>query len=120
MTDYTSAEHDEQSINLQTYNNVLKQSKCMAKKNYYEQIFNKVKNDIKGTWKTKNGILNKTKRKKTFPKMFKENGTIYTNKTDIANKFDIIHKFSPKNICGIDRISTKLIKQSKHIFICHI
>ncbi len=47
-----------------------------------------MKNDIKGTWKTINGILNKTKRKKTFPKIFKENGMIYTNKTDIRNKFN--------------------------------
>ncbi len=28
----------------------------------------------------------------------------------------IIDKLSPKNSCGFDDISTKLIKQSKHIF----
>ncbi len=28
----------------------------------------------------------------------------------------IINKLSPKNSCGFDGISTKLIKQSKHIY----
>ncbi len=61
MTDPTSEEFEIQKINLKTYNNILKQSIHHAKKSYYEQIFNKVKNDIKGTWKTNNGILNKMK-----------------------------------------------------------
>ena len=162
MTDPTSEEFEIQKLNLKTYNNILKQSIRIAKKSYYEQIFNKVKNDIKGTWKTINSILNKTKRKKMFPKIFKDNGIVYTHKKDIANKFNtyfteigsklssqieppinksykiylnkvcnnffkfqnvdeetianIIDKFSPKNSSGFDGISTKLIKQSKHIF----
>ncbi len=74
--------------NLKTYNNILKQSIRLSQKSYYEQIFNKVKNVIKGTWKTINGILNKTKRKKMFPKMFKDNGISYTHKKDIANIFN--------------------------------
>ncbi len=45
----TSEEHEAQSINLKTYNNILKQSICMAKALCYEQIFNKVKHDITGT-----------------------------------------------------------------------
>ncbi len=61
MTDPTSEEFEIQKINLKTYNNILKQSICLAKKYYYEQIFNKVKSEIKGTWKSISGSLNKTK-----------------------------------------------------------
>jgi len=61
MTDPTSAEHDRQKNNLKTFNAILKRSVRLSKRNYYETIFNKLKNDIKGTWKTINGILNKTK-----------------------------------------------------------
>jgi hypothetical protein len=88
MTDPTSEEYEIQKTNLKTYNNILKQSIRLAKKTYYEQIFSKVKNYIKATWKTINGILNKTKRKKTFPKIFKHDGIVFTDKTDIANKFN--------------------------------
>ncbi len=73
MTNPISEEFEIQNINLKTYNNILKQSIRLAKKSYYEQIFNKVKNDIKGTLKTIKAILNKTKRKKMFPKIFKDN-----------------------------------------------
>ncbi len=97
-----------------------------------------------------------------FPKVFKNNGIVYTQKKDIANKFNtffteigpklssqiqppinksyksflnkvcnnrfkfknvneetianIIDKLNPKNSFGFDGISTKLVKQSKHIF----
>ena len=88
MTGPTSEEFEIQKINLKTYNNILKQSIHLAKTSYYEHIFNKVKNDIKGTWKTINGILNKTKRKKMFPKIFKDNGIVYTDKKNIVNIFN--------------------------------
>ncbi len=90
MTNPISEEFKIQNIYLKTYNNILKQSIRLAKKSYYEQIFNKVKIDIKGTWKTINGILNKTKQNKMFPKVFKNNGVVYTQKKDIANKFNTL------------------------------
>ncbi len=57
MTESTSEEHEAQSINLKTYNNILKQFILMAKTTYYDQIFNNMKTDVT----TINGILNKTK-----------------------------------------------------------
>ncbi len=48
----------------------------------------KVKDDIKGTWKTINEILIKTKRKHKFPNMFMENDIPITDTLDIANKFN--------------------------------
>ena len=88
MTDPTLPEFDIQKLNLKTYNNILKRAIRLAKRSYYEALFNKFKNDIRGTWKTINGILNKTKRKRNFPLFFKDgNNIMYNNKT-IANKFN--------------------------------
>jgi len=88
MTNPTSAEHDARKINLKTFNTILKKVIRETKKSYYETIFNKYKGDIKGTWKTINDILNRTKRKKTFPLFFKDGNTIITSKLVIANKFN--------------------------------
>ncbi len=60
MTDPTSEEDEAQSINFKTYKNILNQSIYMSNKTYYDQIFNKVQYNIKGTWKTINCISNKT------------------------------------------------------------
>ncbi len=81
-------EFDIQKINLKTYNNILKKAIQLAKRSYYESIFNKFKNDIRGTWKTINGILNKTKRKRNFPLFFKDRNNIMYNNTAIANKLN--------------------------------
>ena len=159
MSDPNSVVHETLKINLKTYNNILKQSIRLSKRKYYESLFYKFRSDIKGTWKTINGILNTTKRKSRFPLYFKENGNIITNKKEIANKFNnifinagknvadgiqlpqnknhksylknkyvnnfkfdlidediivsIIDKLTPKNTCGFDGISTKVVKECK-------
>ncbi len=60
----------------------------MAKLNYYSTIFTKFKDDITGTWKAINEILNKTKRKKHFPQYFKDGDNLLTNKQLISDKFN--------------------------------
>ena len=75
-------------VNLNTYNNILRKCIRIAQRNYYDKLFTKFKDDIKNTWKTINDILNKTKKKKTFPQYFKDNGNIITDKLEIANKFN--------------------------------
>ncbi len=57
--------------NLDTYNNILKRSIRLAKRNYYQTIFSKFKDGIRGTWKIFNEILSRTKRKKSFPLFLK-------------------------------------------------
>ncbi len=47
----------------------------------------KFKDDIKGTRKTINDILNKTKRKRSFPQIFRDGVNIITNRLAMANKF---------------------------------
>ncbi len=101
MTDPISPDYTIMQINLKTYNNILKTSIQALNKSYYETLFNKFKNDIRGTWKTINSILNKTNRKTNIPQLFKDNEKIITYKIVIANKFntfftkigpDIAHK----------------------------
>ncbi len=70
------------------YNTIFKKSIRLPKKRYYEIIFLKFKDDIRGTWKTINGILNKTKRKKSFPLFFKDGENITTDPSVITNKFN--------------------------------
>ncbi len=111
MTDPTLPEFDIQKFNLKTYNNILKKDIRLAKRSYYEALFNKFKNDIRGTWKTINGILNKTKRKRNFPLFFKDgNNIMYNNKT-IANKFNTFFaNFGPDLCKKIKRPSLKLFR----------
>ncbi len=61
-----------QAENLNTFNNILKKVICEANKFFYENLFAKFKNNIRGTWKTINDILCKTKKKKSFPSYFRD------------------------------------------------
>ncbi len=49
MIDPISPDYTIMQINLKTYNNILKTSIHALKKSYYETLFNKFKNDIRGT-----------------------------------------------------------------------
>ena len=76
------------NTNLKTYNSILKKLIRTTRKSYYDTKFNKYKGDMKGTWKTINEILNRTKRKNKFPHFFKDGNEIVTGKLDIANHFN--------------------------------
>ncbi len=88
ITDPTSIGYATLKTNLNTYNKILKNSIRLAKRSYYHTIFAKFKNDIRATWKTINEILNRIKRKKSFPNFFRDGDNIVTNKLDITNKFN--------------------------------
>ncbi len=87
-TNPNSIEYQNIDTNLKTFNAILKKTIRLAKKSYYEALFNKYKSDIKGTWKTINEILNKTKRKSKFPSYFRDGNEIVTGKIAIANHFN--------------------------------
>ncbi len=88
MTDSNSIEYAIQQTNLNIYNYILKKSIPIVKKSYYETLFSKFKDDIKGTWKTINDILNKAKRKKNILQLFKDGNNVITNQLVIADKFN--------------------------------
>ena len=56
---------------------------------YYESRFNRIGNDIRRTWKTINEILTKNQTKNKFPTVFNDNGSMITDKVNIANKFNV-------------------------------
>ncbi len=77
-----------EKINLKTYNTILKKSIRLDKKSQYEVLFIKFKDDIQGIWKTINAILNKSKKKKSFPNFFKDGDAFLTDETETINKFN--------------------------------
>ena len=83
-----TAQHDTLKTNLGTFNAILNKSIRLTKKSYYDNLFKKYKNDIKGTWKTINEILSRTKRKSKFPKFFRDGNDIVTSKLAIVNHFN--------------------------------
>ena len=54
-----SQEYNTLKINLKTYNQILKKNIRMAKKDYYDEQFNKHKNDIRKTWYTLKDVINR-------------------------------------------------------------
>ncbi len=66
----------------------MKKSIRLAQITYYEKLFKKYQNDIKNTWKVINSILDRSKKKKNFPQLFKDDEKIITDKLDIANRFN--------------------------------
>ena len=90
MTNPDTLEYDQQKNNLKHLNINIKKSIRHTKKCYYENLFHKLKSDIKGTWKKIKEILNKSKNKNTFPTFFRdESNNIITDKYEIANKFNL-------------------------------
>ena len=90
LTNPNSPNYETISINLQTYNGILKTNIHAAKQIYFESCFNRFKNDIRNSWKTMNDFLSKTKTQNKFPTFFKENYEKITDKKDIANKLNIV------------------------------
>ena len=93
LTNPNSPNYETISINLKTYNGILKTNIRAAKQIYFEPCFNRFKNDIRNTWKTINDIndfLAQTKTQNKFPTLFKENYEKITDQKDIANKFNIL------------------------------
>ncbi len=94
--------------NLDAYNNILKKSIRLAKRNYYQTTFSKCKDDIRDTWKIINEILSRTKRKKSFPLFFKDGDNIVTNKELIANKFNSFFTKHRNNPLQANKITPKI------------
>ena len=83
-----SEEYEVRSNNLKTFNKILKNSIRVAKKDFFKSRFERYKNDIKKTWITINGILNRHKKRNKFPEYFKINGETVSDKTVIANSLN--------------------------------
>ena len=59
----------------------------------YESRFNRIENDIRRTWKTINEILTKNQTKNKFPTVFNDNGSMITDKVNIANQCNVFFTY---------------------------
>jgi len=92
-------------INLNTYKNIIRRSIYEAKKTYYYDTFHRYSNDIKKTWQTINGILNKKNNKHSYPTEFNlGDGNISSDNKTIENAFNqfYINIGDPQNDQSMD------------------
>ena len=74
--------------NFKTYKNIIRRSIMIAKRDYYNKLFNKYSKNLKMTWKAINDTLNRHKTKNKFPETFKlSNGQIISDPKEIATAF---------------------------------
>ena len=67
----TPRDYLEVQRNFKTYKNIIRRSIMIAKRDYYNKIFNKYSKNLKMTWKEINDTLNRHKTKSKFPETFK-------------------------------------------------
>ena len=87
---------DAAEMKYKAYKNKLTSILRNCEKNYYINLLEQEKNNVKGTWKILNTIIRKGKRSSNYPDSFKHNGATVKNKKDIANGFnDFFVKVGP-------------------------
>ena len=70
-----------------SYRNKLTHSLRVAKRLYYEKQIEKLKSNVKATWKVLNEILNTNKGKRGLPSIFSADSREISNPEEIANFF---------------------------------
>lgn len=73
---------------LSVYKNILNKSIRIAKKIYYEDLFEHSKSNIKKTWQNINFILNRRKIDSNLPDCFEIDGTLISDPKQIADAFN--------------------------------
>lgn len=71
-----------------SYRNQLTALIKIAKKNYWQNVFEESKHDMKVTWKNINNILKKTSNKSDIPTIIKDAEKTYTAQKEISNAFN--------------------------------
>ena len=80
---YTTMKH-----NLHVYNGILRKSIRKTKLSYYNDLFDKFKDDIKKTWDTIKSVMSRTKNKRHIPNCLVVDGNEIKDKITIAEKFN--------------------------------
>ena len=70
------------------YNSLFRKILRAQKKKYYEDIFNKCRNDSKETWKLLRSVIGKTSNKSAFPDVIQHNNVTIENSEEITNIFN--------------------------------
>ena len=103
MTPLDSPLRETLHINLNTYNNILKKNIRLAKSQYYHNVFERFKKDVKNTWKTIKELISRTENKKLLPDFFRIEGQNISNDKVIANKFnEYFNEIGPSLARNID------------------
>ena len=89
--------HATLTINLRTYNTILRRVIRAAKSAYYECAFNRHRFNIKNTWGVINEIITKSAKIKSFPDIFKDGQHELNDDREIANRFNA-NKCRPRSI----------------------
>ena len=89
LTPRDSPNYLEVQRNFKTYKNIIRRCIMLAKRDYYNKLFNKHSKNLKMTWKAINDTLNRHKTKSRFPETFKQsNGKIISDPKEIATAFN--------------------------------
>ena len=72
LTARESPNYLEVQRNFKTYKNIIRRCIMLAKRDYYNKLFNKDSKNLKMTWKAINDTLNRHKTKSRFPETFKQ------------------------------------------------
>ena len=78
------------TINLITYNTILRRVIRAAKSAYYECAFNRHRFNIKNTWGVINEIITTSAKSKSFPDIFKDGQHELNDDQEIANRFNAL------------------------------
>ena len=115
-----AAEYPTLKHNISVFNKKLKKAIREAKNEYYSNLFEQCKNDMKKTWQNISRILNKSNKNKNKIKKILVNGNITTNKATIAEAFNSFFvNIGPKLA---DRLISLIKNRSMHIWqweLCH-
>ena len=109
--------HSSLSVNLSSYQTILKKTMRMAKCRYYADQFEKNKSNIRRTWSTIKEILSKKRNKKAFPNYFKLSDQHISDPMAIANHFNkffanIGHELSKNLHSNSERSVSSYMKQT--------
>ena len=89
QTSKESPNYADIQTNFKTYRNIIRRSIMFAKRDYYQRMFNTFSNDMKKTWQTIHDTLNRSKKTRKFPQLFKlSNGTTISDPKIIAEAFN--------------------------------
>ena len=81
-----SPEYTATKQNLKTYNAILEQNIRLAKIEYYGELFEEYKNDIKNTWKNISSLISKSSKSEI--RQITVNGTKIKEKQKMADEFN--------------------------------
>ena len=96
-----------------------KNNSWTTKQKYYHTIFDKYKNNIKGTWSTIKSLLNRVIVKSQFPDYIMIENKLVSDKSTISNKFNEFYKNIGLNLAKVINIARSKSFRSSGVIMGH-